>query len=145
MRALTRLSSPAADPAFMTCYCVFAGEVDFRTHEISNWENRSQTLHDPVNWHPNTGLRTLEEALPDCGSEDIYFFISKLSLIWTMFIISIPLTGISESSLLHVGNLMTLHMKPSPQGSRRIGSTTLFPFLIICMAQSNRVLPYSPH
>ena len=83
MRALAKISLSEADPTWMIMSCVFAGLVDSWIHTCGIWEKKSTSLEVSVNWHPNTGLCTLEQGLAENWPNQIYSVTQNQSLFGT--------------------------------------------------------------
>ena len=69
VRALARISVPAADHSLMIRYSGIAGEVDIWTHAWGIYEMKSVTFHVSLNWHPNTVWAPLTNDLAGNGPE----------------------------------------------------------------------------
>ena len=89
---------------------------------------KSVTLHISVNWHPNTSLSILQQGLAGNGPEH-KFSVTQSSL-YLGHCSSFPILSIGRARVPspEEGNLKTLHLKHSPQGSWRIRKETLLPF-----------------
>jgi len=90
------------------------------------------TLHVSGKWHLNTCLSTIEQDLADNGRVHKFSVHPNPVSIWDTSHPSLdPPLSWPESPLHKEGNLKTLHMKPSPQGTWRIRRETLLQFLAI--------------
>ena len=116
MRTLARIILSELNPTWKIRTCGFAGVVDLWTWACFIWEKKCVFLHVSVNWHPNTSLSTLEQGLAENRSKHIYSVTHIQSLFVT------PITS---------GYLKNLQVKPSLQGSWRVRSESLLPFLKI--------------
>ena len=101
---------------------------------------KSVTLHISVNWHPNTSLSILQQGLAGNGPEH-KFSVTQTSL-YLGHCSSFPILSIGRARVPspEEGNLKTLHLKPSPQGSWRIRRETLLPCLTIVDTTNNMAL-----
>ena len=85
-----------------------------------------------INWHPNTGLRTLEQWPGGKWPRVQDFSQPKPFPIWHIPHPTLdPRLSVTEPLLIQEGILKTLHMKTSLQGSWRIRRETLLHFLTI--------------
>ena len=94
-------------------------------------EKKSVSLHVPVNWHPNTGLSTFEPGLDENRPKHIYTVTPTCLNLGHTTSFSRLSSGSSRVSSLPRGILKSLQLKPSPQGSWRVRSESLLPFLTI--------------
>ena len=141
MRALVKISLPAAGPNWMIRSCGFAGDVDLWTRAQGILEMKFLSLHVSGNWHLNTSLSTLEHGLADDGPRLQLCCHQKTVSIWDTPHPSLdPWLAGPESPLLQEGSLNTLYLKASAQGSWRIRTEALLPFLTIVDATNKLAL-----